>query len=116
MNIIFALQAFDDYPHWQANDRRIIKRINSLTAASCETIRMWVSANQNLSNGWMPGRDPSLKNAASSIASSGQSPDPPSVLPLRRTLRIVAPLGPVDSAPFFENYMIIDLCIYAIYR
>ena len=30
MKLLFADKAWDDYLHWQANDRQIIKRINEL--------------------------------------------------------------------------------------
>ncbi|MDR1768330.1 MAG: Txe/YoeB family addiction module toxin [Propionibacteriaceae bacterium] len=30
MHIIFSPQAFEDYRHWQANDRQILKRVNTL--------------------------------------------------------------------------------------
>jgi toxin YoeB len=30
MKILFADKAWDDYLHWQANDRQILKRINEL--------------------------------------------------------------------------------------
>jgi toxin YoeB len=30
MRLLFADKAWDDYLHWQANDRQIIKRINEL--------------------------------------------------------------------------------------
>ncbi len=30
MKLLFADKAWDDYLHWQANDRQIVKRINEL--------------------------------------------------------------------------------------
>lgn len=30
MRLIFAEQAWEDYLHWQANDKKILKRINAL--------------------------------------------------------------------------------------
>ena len=30
MNVIFSPQAFEDYRHWQAHDRAVLKRINRL--------------------------------------------------------------------------------------
>ena len=30
MKILFADKAWDDYLHWQANDRQVLKRINEL--------------------------------------------------------------------------------------
>ena len=30
MNIVFSPQAFEDYRHWQANDRSLLKRVNRL--------------------------------------------------------------------------------------
>lgn len=34
MNIVFAPQAWEDYQHWQTADRKILKRINQLIAAT----------------------------------------------------------------------------------
>ena len=30
MKILFADQAWEDYQHWQSNDRQVLKRINEL--------------------------------------------------------------------------------------
>lgn len=30
MNVVFAPQAWEDYQHWQATDRTLVKRINRL--------------------------------------------------------------------------------------
>lgn len=37
MNIVFAPQAWEDYQHWQATDRTILKRINRLVADICRS-------------------------------------------------------------------------------
>lgn len=37
MNIVFAPQAWEDYLHWQATDRAVLKRINRLIADTCRS-------------------------------------------------------------------------------
>lgn len=32
---MFAVEAWDDYLYWQQQDRRMVKRINELIAATC---------------------------------------------------------------------------------
>ena len=35
MNILFTLPAFEDYKYWQSQDRKTLKRINSLIEDIC---------------------------------------------------------------------------------
>lgn len=35
MNIVFSPQAWQDYQHWQAADRTILKRVNRLITETC---------------------------------------------------------------------------------
>lgn len=35
MNIVFSPQAWEDYQHWQSQDRKTLKRVNALIDAVC---------------------------------------------------------------------------------
>ena len=35
MKLVFAEQAWEDYLYWQRTDKKIVKRINELVAATC---------------------------------------------------------------------------------
>jgi toxin YoeB len=37
VNIVFSPQAWEDYLHWQAADRAVLKRINRLIADTCRS-------------------------------------------------------------------------------
>ncbi len=37
MNVVFSPQAWEDYLHWQAVDRAVLKRINRLIADACRS-------------------------------------------------------------------------------
>ncbi len=37
MNIVFAPQASEDYVHWQAADRAILKRLDKLISEACSS-------------------------------------------------------------------------------
>ncbi len=37
MNVVFSPQAREDYLHWQATDRVVLKRINKLIADACRS-------------------------------------------------------------------------------
>ncbi|MDN4475813.1 Txe/YoeB family addiction module toxin [Demequina sp. SYSU T00192] len=35
MNIVFSPQAWEDYQHWQTEDRKTLRRVNALIDAIC---------------------------------------------------------------------------------
>jgi toxin YoeB len=37
VNVVFSPQAWEDYLHWQAVDRAVLKRINRLIADACRS-------------------------------------------------------------------------------
>jgi toxin YoeB len=37
MKIIFSTQGWEDYLHWQATDRKMLRRINDLIKETCRT-------------------------------------------------------------------------------